>query len=122
MTAVVAINSTNDMYMDTTNNLAMLFGSMSNTAGVQAVAQACKTASRAQFGEMALFTNNGMPTLKAIFNANSNLAVYQAALISTLQQVVGVISVQSIIFTKTGKLLNYVAEIQSQYGEMTVNG
>lgn len=122
MTAVVAINSINDIYMDSTNNLAMLFGNQSNTAGLAAVAQACQTASLAQLGEMILFTTQGMPALQSVFNSNPNLAVYQTALVAAIQQVPGVISVQSIIFTKTGNVLNYVAEIQSQYGEMTING
>lgn len=122
MTAVVAINSTNDIYMDSTNNLAMLFGSASTAAGLAAVAQACKTTSRAQLTEMVLFTTQGMPARQSVFNANPNLAIYQTALIAALEQVPGVISVQSIIFTKTGSVLNYVAEIQSQYGEITING
>lgn len=122
MTAVVAINSTNDVYIDDTNNLAMLFGSVSNQQGVKAVEQACKTACLAQLGEMVLFTTQGMPALQSVFNSNPNLAVYQAALAAAMQQIPGVISVQSIVFTKTGNVLNYVAEIQSQYGELTING
>lgn len=122
MTAVLAINSKNDIYRDSTNNLAMLFGSKSNAHGVQAVAQACQTATLAQLGEMVLFTTQGMPLLRNVFNANPNIAVYQAAIVSAIEQVPGVISVQSITFTKTGNVLNYTAEIQSQYGEMTING
>ncbi len=122
MTAVLGINDSNDIYIDDTNNLAMFFGSKSNRAGLIAVEQACKTVSLAQLGEMVLFTTRGMPTLQSVFNANPNLAIYQAALAAALLQVVGVIAVQSIVFTKTGNVLNYVAEIQSQYGELTING
>jgi len=100
----------------------MLFGSNSNAAGITAIAQACQTACLAQLGEMALFTTQGMPALQSVFNANPNLALYQDALVAAIQQIPGVISVQSIIFTKTGNVLNYVAEIQSQYGAMTING
>ena len=122
MTAVVAINSVNDIYIDSTNNLATLLGSKSNAAGLTAVAQACQTASLAQLGEMALFTTQGMPARQSVFDANPNLAVYQAAVIAAIQQIPGVIAVQSIVFTKNKNVLNYVAEIQSQYGEITING
>ena len=122
MTAVLAINSTNDIYMDSTNNLAMLFGSSSNSAGLDAVAQACTTASQAQLAEMVLFTGQGMPALRDVFNANENIAVYQAALIAALQQISGVLAVQSIVFTKSQNVLSYTAVIQSQYGETTLNG
>ncbi len=122
MTAVVAVNADNDIYIDGTNNMAMLFGSAADKQGADAVAQACQTASRAQLGEMILFTTQGMPTKQSVFNSNPNLAVYQTALTAALLQVPGVISVQSIIFTKTGNVLNYVAVIQSQYGEIAING
>lgn len=122
MTTVLAINSRNDIYMDSTNNLAMLFGSQTTQQGLAAVEQACKTTSLAQLGEMVLFTTQGMPSLQSVFNSNPNLAIYQAALVAAIQQISGVISVQSITFTKTGNVLNYAAEIQSQYGGLTVNG
>lgn len=122
MTAVLAINNFNDIFMDGTNNLAMLFGNKSNIQGVAAVSQACKTASLAQLREMVFFTTQGMPARQNVFTSNPNLAVYQAALIAAMQQIPGVISVQSIVFTKSENVLNYIAKIQSQYGEMTVNG
>ncbi len=122
MTTVLAVNSDHDIYVDNTNNLAMFFGQSSTAHGLEAVAQACKTTSLAQLREMVLFTTQGMPALQSVFNSNPNFAVYRAALISAMQQVPGVVSVQSITFTKTGSVLNYRAEIQSIYGELTVNG
>ncbi len=122
MTAVLAINSQNDIYMDDTNNLAMVFGTKSNPEGIAAVSQAAQTATLAQLREMVLFTTQGMPAKQSVFNANPNLAIYQAAVIAAIQQIPGVISVQSIVFTKSENVLNYIAKIQSQYGEMTVNG
>lgn len=122
MTTVLAVNSDNDLYVDNTNNLAMFFGNTSTPHGLEAVAQACKTTSLAQLREMVLFTTQGMPALQSIFNSNPNFAVYRAALVAAMRQVPGVLSVQSIVFTKTGNVLNYSAEIQSIYGELTVNG
>lgn len=122
MTTVVAVNDDHDIYIDNTNNLAMFFGDASVAHGIEAVSQACKTTSLAQLREMVLFTTQGMPSLQSVFNSNPNFAVYRAALIAAMQQVPGVIAVQSIVFTKTGNVLNYSAEIQSIYGELTVNG
>ena len=122
MTTVLAINAQNDIYIDGTNNLAMLFGNKSNAEGVLAVSQACQTACLAQLREMVLFTTQGMPARQSVFVSNPNLAIYQAALIAAIERIPGVISVQSIVFTKTENVLNYEAKIQSQYGEMTVNG
>lgn len=122
MTAVLAINGSNDIYMDSTNNLAMLFGARSSAQGLQAVTQACQTASLAQLGEMVLFTTQGMPARQSVFNASPNIAVYQAALTAALEQVPGVLAVQSITFSQLGNTLSYVARIQSQYGEVALNG
>lgn len=122
MTTVLAVNSINDIYVDNTNNLAMFFGNASTASGLEAVSQACKTTSLAQLREMVLFTTQGMPALQSIFNSSPNFAVYRAALILAMQQVPGVTAVQSITFTKIGNVLNYSAEIQSIYGELTVNG
>lgn len=115
MTTALAINDENDIYIDGANNIALV-------TGQTAVKQAAQTTSRAQLGEMILFTTQGMPALQNVFNANPNLAVYQAAVVAAIEQIYGVISVQSIVFTKTETVLSYIAVIQSIYGELTING
>ena len=115
MTTVIAINDQNDIYVDSANNLAI-------AKGQEAVAQAAKTATLAQLGEMVLFTTQGMPALQNIFVGSPNYAVYQAAIVSAIQKINGVVSVNSVVLQQNGNTLNYTAEIETIYGTMVLNG
>lgn len=115
MTTVIAIDSNNDIYMDSTNNLAL-------ATGVTAVAQAAQTASLAQLGEMVLFTTQGMPSFQSIFVGEPNYGLYQAALVSAIQAINGVVTVNSIDISVQSGVMSYVAEIETIYGTMVVTG
>lgn len=115
MTLVLAINDQNDMFLDSTNNLAM-------ASGQEAVAQAARTASRAQLGEMIFFTTQGMPSFQSIFTGTPNFAIYQSALVQAIQAINGVVAVTSVVVTQNGNNMNYVAEIETIYGSIIVNG
>lgn len=115
MTTVIAINGVNDMFKDEQNNIAL-------ATGQEAVIQAAQTASLAQLGEMVLFTTQGMPSFQEIWVGTPNYAVYRAALISAIQAINGVVAVTSLVISKNGEVMNYVAEIETIYGNTVING
>ncbi len=115
MTQVIAINNSNDMYIDSTNNIAL-------ASGAEAIAQAAKTATLAQLGEMIFFQTQGMPARQVIFVGSPNYALYQAALISAITAISGVIAVTSLVLSASNGILSYTAEIETIYGSTVVNG
>ncbi len=115
MTLVIAINDQNDMFLDSTNNLAL-------ATGQEAVAQAAQTASKAQLGEMIYFTTQGMPSFQSIFIGTPNVQIYRSALVQAIEAINGVVSVTSILVSQVKDNMNYTAEIETIYGSLIVNG
>lgn len=115
MTTTIAINASNDMYMDSTNNLAI-------ATGQTAVSQAAQTATLAQLEEMIFFTTQGMPSLQSVFVGEPNYSLYQAAVVGAIQAINGVIAVTSIVVSVQGGVMNYTAEIETIYGTTVIDG
>lgn len=114
MTQTFGVNANNDIYIGANGNLVIL-------QGQAAVGAACASASRASLGEEVLATTSGIPFFQAIFVGVPNLQAANAALIQTLEQVDGVISVTSVTSSITKNALGkavwaYVATIESEYG------
>lgn len=115
MTTVIAINDSNDIFMDSTNNLAI-------ATGLTAVSQASQTSTLAQLEEMILFTTQGMPSLQSVFVGEPNYSLYQAAVVAAIQSINGVIAVTSIIVSVQGGVMAYTAEIETNYGIAVIDG
>lgn len=108
-------DDTNDMFLDSSGNLAL-------ASGLPAVTAACKTASRAMLGEMVLAQNSGMPNFQVIWVGVPNYNIFASYLRMTLDSVDGVQEVADINITQTGNDLGYQASIASIYGEDFING
>lgn len=115
MVQTLQLNGNNDLEADASGNLVML-------TGKYAVAAACNTAAQTQLGECVLVTGQGLPNFQALWVGVPDYAIWQSYLQNTLLNVRGVASVQSIVLTQTDGVLNYVAEINSIYGPVTVSG
>ena len=115
MVKTLGTDTNNDLYLGPDGNLTML-------AGIQAVAGACATASKAQLGEMVLATNAGIPNFRAIWVGVPNYALWKQYLIDTLKNVEGVVQVSSLTMAASGGVLSYTATIQTIYGETQLNG
>ena len=61
-----AVNSNNDLYLDDTGNMAIVYDQ-------QAILQICKQAALTIFGEMVLQTNQGIPYFTAVWVGVPNL-------------------------------------------------
>lgn len=115
MVQTLGTDANNDLYLGPTGNLVML-------SGIEAVAAACATATKAQLGEMVLATNAGIPNFQAIWVGVPNYALWKQYLIDTLKNVEGVVQVSSLTMASSGGVLSYTATIQTIYGETQLNG
>lgn len=110
----ISLNSSNDIYT-THGNLAI-------AEGVDAIAQACQCAIRTLRGELVLNVDEGIPYFDVLYTNFPNLDLLKAYMIEAVQKIDGVIAIKSINFKINGEKLNYVMEIRTSKGEVTING
>lgn len=115
MTATFGTDDTNDLYLGADGNIVLL-------SGIEAVAEACETATKAQLGEMLLMTTLGIPNFQTVWRGVPNFAVYTSFLRNTLQNVNGVQSVESLELKAQSNVLSYVATIKTTFGTVSLNG
>lgn len=109
MTTTFGVNKDNDLYLAGDGNLAV-------KTGLDAVLQACATATKAQLGEMVLETKLGIPTFQTVWNGTPNYALYSDYLRSTLMQIDGVQEIVMLNLKTNKNVLSYEATIKTIYG------
>lgn len=113
MVTTLAANDSNDIYLDSSGNLAVL-------SGLAAVEAACATATKAQLQEMVLATNSGIPNFQALWIGTPEYSLWKSYILNTLQNVPGVQQVTSLTLSVNGNAVSYTANITTQYGTTTV--
>ena len=98
----------NDIFLDSSGNLSIL-------SGLAAVEAACVTATKAQFGEMVLATQTGIPNFQTLWIGTPEYGIWKAAILKTLQGVPGVTAVISLDLAVSGSTVSYVARIMTQF-------
>lgn len=115
MTQTIAVNADNDMYLDSTGNIALVYG-------LQATLQSCAQVAKTILGEMVLATNQGIPYFEVVFNGIPNLTQYSAALQLAWAAVPDVIEIISLTIGQSGNQLTYTAVINTDYGVGEISG
>jgi len=116
MTKTLATNDDkNDLYLDADGNIAVF-------TGLPAVQNICLNVSKAQLGEMPLYTTQGIPNFQSIWSGTPNLNQFEAALRIALLSVENVIAIESLTVNATQNTIQYVAKIQTTFGTATANG
>jgi hypothetical protein len=115
MTQVLAVDSKNDLYLDSGNNIAV-------ASGLTAILQACETATKAQLAEMLLETGKGIPNFQTVWIGAPNVPLWTSYIRSTLAAVQGVQQVVSLEVFQRGNTLTYTATIKTQFGNAVING
>ncbi len=115
MTLTLALNSSNDLFLDPNGNIAIL-------RDINAVAGACETISRAQLGEMIFQTTQGIPNFQALWVGVPNYKLWQSYLRTALLNVNGVKSVDNIEMQLVNNVLSYTANITTIFGTTVING
>jgi hypothetical protein len=101
-------SAANDLYLDTSGTLSIL-------SGLAAVEAACATASKAQLGEMVFATGSGLPNFQALWIGTPEYNLWKSVLLSTLQNVPGVVAVTSLNLAVNGSTVSYAAQITTQF-------
>lgn len=113
MTFVIAENSSNDMYVDASGNIATF-------SGIDAVVQACKAACQVQLAECVLQQGVGLPNFQLIWVGTPDYALWQSYLENTILAVDGVTGVDSIRLSVADNTLNYSALIETDFGQISI--
>ena len=114
MTQVFGVNSANGLYLDSSNNIAIL-------RDLPAITQACETATKAQLGEMVLATSQGIPNFETIWIGTPNYSLYSSYLRNTLQAINGVQEVSSLTLKTLENMLSYTATIKTSFGSGNIS-
>jgi hypothetical protein len=107
-------SSTNDLYLNSANNLQV-------DTGLQALIDICLNVTKALLGEMVLTVNNGLPYFQVVFVGSPNIAVFQAYLVNALNGIDGVNLVQNVSMSLNGNVLSFTATIETIYGTTTIS-
>lgn len=110
-----AVTEQNDIYIGSNGNFAGAFG-------IEAVANVCRHCAQAILGEMVLATSQGMPYFPAIWNGTPSTKAFEAAFRSRITSVRHVIAITSLDIVLVGEVMQYSATIQTDYGEVSING
>lgn len=111
----IATDENNDIYLDEFGNLAVV-------TGLDAVAQVCRNTVLTAYGELIYDVDVGIPYFETVFTDPPNIELFQNAVVEALQNVEGVTRVKGFEYAVNGGILSYTAEIQTIYGDMTING
>lgn len=110
----VATNTKNDIYTTPDGSLAMVY----DLADTQ---QACEHAMKAQFGEIVLALQRGVPTEATVW-AKWKPLQFEAAARALLLTVPNVQAVKSFVITRSAGVATYVVVIQTAFGNTQVTG
>ena len=112
---VIAKNKRNDIYIDTTGNLAL-------SSGLQACLEACETKVSTLLGEQILFTNQGIPNFQLIWNGSPNFAQAEVAIRNAILSVPNVLDVVEFEAFAQNNEFRYNATIKTTFGLGVLNG
>lgn len=89
---------------------------------IQVVLQNCDHALRQQLGELRYAQSKGIEYFDNVFNGTSNYQLFKFQAITAIENVSGVVRVNSFEYTVINGQLDYSAEILTDYGTETING
>ena len=108
-----SLNSNNDIFMNSSGNIDL-------SSGINAIVYNCQNATQAQLGEMIFNQNQGLPNFETVWTGTPDIALWQAYLQQTIQNVVGVTTINSLTINSSKNILSYTANIETIYGNATI--
>lgn len=115
MTQCFLINDNNDIYLNSTGKIAI-------GVDIYALNSACKTAAQAQQGEMPLAQEQGIPNFDVTWTGGPRIALFELFLREAIEDVEGVIKISDLSTNVSNNVLEYSAEIKTEYGSTSVQG
>lgn len=110
------LNSTNDIYLDTDGNLALV-------QDIEAVKIAVSCETKTNYGELQLNTTAGIPYFDTVFTAHPDIELWKSYMKDTILKVPKVLTISNFktyIDYKTS-VLKYAIVINTEYGQGEIN-
>lgn len=98
------------------------FGNLLILSDAEALANVATNALRVQRGELQYDSSGGIPYIQTVFSKRANISLWQGFMVSAIEALEGVYSVDSFSFSIADNILRYVARISTIYGRVSVNG
>lgn len=114
MPTILATNDDNDLFLDE-NGVIVLYHELAATM------QACEHAVKAQFGEMVLAIDQGIPYLTTVWGGVQNYQLFEADVRAAILAVDGVSEILAFALNQSGDQLNFSATIKTIYGTSNIS-
>jgi hypothetical protein len=111
----LGVNSSDDIYLDSSGNLVVV-------SGLDAVLQTCEQVAKTLLGECVLNTTLGVPYFETVWNGSPNVQQFTAGLRTAILSVPDVVEIVSLITSQNGDVLSYTAVIRTVYGSGAISG
>lgn len=112
-TSTIKTDENNDFFIDSQGNFVIL-------DGIDAVLQDVRAETLLRTGEDIYNTNKGVDYLGSIFAPQANYDDARKSLVTAIESSPDVVRVDSLTITIEGEVFEYLAEITSIYGPLTV--
>lgn len=111
----IATNDSNDIYRDTSGNLAML-------TDINALANVSRNVVLTNLGEPQYNQQDGIPYFETIFTDTPKIDLFQAAQISALEKLENVERVSNYEYEQSNGIFSYSLVEHTTFGDITING
>jgi hypothetical protein len=104
----------NDLFLDG-KNIAL-------ATGVQAVAKVCEQVVQTQRGELQFDITRGIPWFETVFSSIRYIKLWASDMVLAFESVANVTVVTSFKYEVKDRAVKYVAQINSTFGKVALNG
>jgi len=111
----IAINSNNDIYLDSSGNLVV-------KSDLNAMGDILVNKSQTNIGELLYNATKGIDFFNTIFASPVYIDLYQNQLLTQLEQTNGVERIESYNADIINNVYKYQVEVQTEFGEVSLNG
>lgn len=111
----ISVNQNNDIYVDTSGNIAM-------GKDKYALSDICKNKVLTTLGEPEYNQSAGIPYFETVFCDTPKIDLFQTAVIETIEQTDNVNRVTSFDYNQDNGVLSYSLIINSDFGDIQLNG
>lgn len=111
----IATNENNDIYVDSSGNLAIL-------QDINALANVSKNKVLTTLGEPQFNQLDGIPYFETVFTDTPKIDLFQVKQIEALENLEHVNKVSNYTYTQENGVYNYSVNINSDFGEIQLNG
>lgn len=111
----ISVNQNNDIYVDTSGNIAM-------GKDKYALSDICKNKVLTTLGEPEYNQTAGIPYFETVFCDTPKIDLFQTAVIETIEQTDNVNRVTNFDYDQDNGVLSYSLIINSDFGDIQLNG